>query len=156
MAKAVLRASLVLVGLVWALGAQTLLAAEGKNYVTEGSKAAGLDACVEPTETMRRMHMEFIKHQRVITVHEGIPATKYSLSGCVDCHVSVGADGQAVPVNAPGQFCNACHAYAAVNLNCFDCHANVPNGGPVSEAGLAAHQAAGVAVVGREAAVIGQ
>lgn len=156
MAKAVLRASLVLVGLVWALGAQTLLAAEGKNYVAEGSKAAGLDACVEPTEVMRREHMEFIKHQRVITVHEGIRATKYSLAGCIDCHVSVGADGQAVPVNAPDQFCNACHAYAAVKLNCFDCHATVPNGGPVSEAGLAAHGAAGVAVAGREGAVVGQ
>jgi len=156
MAKAVVRAGLVVVSLVWALGAQAVLAADLGSFVTQGSKAAGLSACVEPTEVMRRNHMEFIEHQRDATVHGGIRGTKYSLAGCIACHVSTGADGKPVPANEPNQFCGACHAFAAVTVNCFDCHANVPNGGPVSEAGVAAHQAAGIAVAGDESAVKGQ
>jgi hypothetical protein len=156
MATAVIKAGLVAVSLVWALAAQTVLAAEGATYVKEGSKAAGLEACVEPTDVMRRNHMELIKHQRDATVHGGIRASKHSLAGCIDCHVSAGPDGQALAANAPDQFCSACHAFAAVKVNCFDCHAGVPNGGPVSDAGVAAHRAAGVAVAGGEAAVKGQ
>ena len=28
--------------------------------------------CVEPTDVMRRDHMKFLKHQRDLTVHEGV------------------------------------------------------------------------------------
>ena len=147
MAKAVVRAGLVAVSLAWALGAQVVLAAELGSFVKEGSKAAGLSACVEPTDDMRRNHMEMIKHQRDATVHEGIRGTKHSLAGCIECHVSPGPDGQPVAANAPHQFCNACHSFAAVDVNCFGCHAAVPNGGPLSEAARAAHQTAGVAGV---------
>ncbi|NEX20567.1 sulfur reduction protein DsrJ [Thiorhodococcus mannitoliphagus] len=143
MAKVLLRASLVAVSLVWVLAAQTVLAAEVKRYVVEGSRAAELDSCVEPTERMRRMHFEFIKHQRISTVHEGIRGTKYSLAGCVECHISY--DGQQPePINQPDQFCGACHAYAAVDLNCFDCHASVPNPQGLDAEAQAAHRAAGV------------
>jgi hypothetical protein len=31
-----------------------------------------------------------------------------------------------VPVNAPGEFCDGCHSYTAVNITCFQCHATVP------------------------------
>jgi len=144
MAKAVVRAGLVAVSLAWALGAQVVLAADLGYFVKEGSKAAGLSACVEPTEEMRRNHMEMIKHQRDETVHGGIRGTKHSLAGCIDCHVSTGPDGHPLPVNGERQFCNACHTYAAVDVNCFGCHAAVPRGGPVSEAALAAHEAADV------------
>lgn len=143
MAKAVVRAGLVAVSLVWALGAQAVLAADLGSFVKEGSKAAGLSACVEDTDVMRRYHMEFIKHQRDATVHGGIRATKHSLAGCIECHVSVGADGKAEAVSAPGQFCSACHAFAAVNVNCFECHGSVPNGGPLNEAAIVPHGAAG-------------
>lgn len=156
MANAVIKAGLVAVGLVWVLAAQTVLAAEGATYVKEGSKAAGLNACVEPTDTMRRNHMELIKHQRDATVHGGIRATKHSLAGCIDCHVSSGPNGQPLAVNAPDQFCSACHAFAAVKVNCFDCHASVPNDGPVNGSGVAAHLGAGLAVAGGEAALKGQ
>jgi hypothetical protein len=51
----------------------------------EGSaKADSLDACVAPTPFMRRSHFELIKHQRDITVHQGIRDTDDSLAGCVD------------------------------------------------------------------------
>ena len=33
----------------------------------------------------------------------------------------------AIPVNAPGQFCESCHTYAAVKMDCFECHATVPD-----------------------------
>ena len=144
MAKSVLTAGLVALGLVWAL-AQTAQADDMKHYVVAGSQAAKLDSCVEPTDLMRRQHMEFIKHQRIATVHEGIRIERYSLSGCVDCHISYNAEQIPQPINQSDQFCGACHAFAAVNLNCFDCHAAVPNGTPLNAAAIAAHDAAGVA-----------
>lgn len=156
MANAVVKAGLVAVGLVWALAAQSLLAADMGAFVKAGSKAADLSACVEPTEYMRRNHMELIKHQRDATVHDGIRSTKHSLAGCVACHVSVGPDGQSSPINGEGQFCNACHAFAAVDVNCFGCHATVPNGGPLSDAAMAAHGAAGVTVTQAETLGEGQ
>ena len=156
MANATVKAGLVAVSLVWALAAQSVLAGEGASYVKGGSKAAGLEACVEPTDYMRRNHMKLIKHQRDATVHGGIRGTKHSLAGCIDCHVSTGSDGRPLAANAPAQFCSACHAFAAVKVNCFDCHASVPNGGPVSDAGIVAHGAAGVALAGGEPAVKGQ
>ena len=111
-------------------------------YVKPGSRAAGLAQCVEPTGYMRRHHMDLIQHQRDATVHGGIRGTRHSLSGCIDCHVSAGPDGRVVAVNAEHQFCNACHQFAAVKVNCFDCHASVPKGAPLSDAALAAARAA--------------
>ena len=93
----------------------------------EGSaKADKLEHCVEPTSVMRRNHFEFIKHQRDITVHQGVRGSKYSLAGCIDCHVRRDAQGKAVPVNAPGEKCQGCHEYAAVSIDCFSCHSAVP------------------------------
>jgi hypothetical protein len=83
--------------------------------------------CVEPTDIMRRDHMNFLMHQRDATVHQGVRTTKHSLVGCVDCHVQRDTGGQAIPVNAPGQFCQSCHQYAAVKLDCFECHATTPD-----------------------------
>jgi len=127
MANAVVRGCLVCVCLVGVLGAQAAQAAGDVDLVIEGSKAAQLDSCVEPTEFMRRNHMELIKHQRDETVHKGIRSTKYSLAGCIECHVSYTADETPVPVDAEGQFCNGCHEFAAVDVNCFGCHSSVPS-----------------------------
>ena len=97
----------------------------GASAVTEGSKAAGMASCVEPTDVMRRNHMEFLLHQRDETVHNGIRGAKHSLAGCVDCHATV-TNGHAKPVNEPGEFCAGCHEFAAVNIDCFQCHRTVP------------------------------
>jgi len=83
--------------------------------------------CVEPIEIMRRDHFEFIKHQRDQTVYHGIRGTRHSLAGCIDCHASKSADGEFLPINAEGQFCQTCHTYAAVKIDCFTCHATVPD-----------------------------
>jgi hypothetical protein len=128
MANAVVRGLLAVAGLVWALGAQT--AAAGENFVAPGSKAAGLPSCVEPTDFMRRNHMEIIKHQRHTVVHQGIRDSKHTLAGCIDCHVAPGPDKRPVSVYAEGQFCQRCHEYAAIDVNCFGCHATVPTAVP--------------------------
>ena len=49
--------------------------------------AAAGDQCVEPTEVMRRRHMDFILHQRDETVHKGVRTEKHRFVNCVNCHV---------------------------------------------------------------------
>ena len=89
--------------------------------------------CVEPNDVMRRDHFRFLMHQRDDTVHLGVRTQKYSLTGCIECHAVQGDDGQYVPINAEGQFCQSCHAYAAVKIDCFTCHASVPDTVRVAE-----------------------
>ncbi len=125
MANALLRGSFISFGLAGALLALAVQAA-GNNFVVTGSRAANEKSCVEPTEFMRRNHMEVIKHQRDETVHGGIRSTKHSLAGCIACHGAKDPTGLPVPVNDHKQFCDTCHEFAAVQLNCFECHATVP------------------------------
>jgi len=155
MANAVVRGSLISVGLAGVLCASAVQAA-GESYVVPGSQAAQLDSCVEPTEFMRRNHMEVIKHQRDETVHNGIRSTKHSLAGCIECHVSSSSGEGPVPVNADGQFCRACHEYAAVGMNCFGCHTNVPDsvdavaGAQGAGSGFGSHATVAMTVPGGE------
>jgi len=90
--------------------------------------------CVEPTADMRRNHMKYLLHQRDETVHEGIRTKQFSLEECIDCHVSSAPD--APRVSSEQHFCNSCHTYAAVNIDCFECHADrpLPNSGKLSMA----------------------
>lgn len=76
------------------------------------------EQCVEPTDVMRKEHMEFILHQRDETMHKGIRTTKHSLKKCINCH----ADPQTQSVLGEEGFCSSCHAYAAVSMDCFSCH----------------------------------
>ena len=138
MAKALLSGGFISLGLAGALLALAVQAA-GNNFVVTGSRAANEKSCVEPTDFMRRNHMEVIKHQRDETVHGGIRSTKHSLAGCIACHGAKGPTGELLPVNDEKQFCGACHDFAAVRLNCFDCHATVPTArmAPLSNSGSA-------------------
>jgi hypothetical protein len=112
------------------LGLGWLMAAGGAVAVgVEGTaKADELDACVAPTPFMRRSHFELIKKQRDITVHQGIRLTDNALAGCVDCHVRKDVGGNHVAIDAPGEFCAACHEYTATKIDCFTCHATKPVG----------------------------
>ncbi len=76
------------------------------------------DKCVEPTEEMRRNHMNYILHQRDDTMHRGIRTVKHSLKNCVECH----ADPKTGSVLGKNGFCESCHQYAAVAIDCFSCH----------------------------------
>jgi len=76
------------------------------------------EACVAPTAQMRRDHMKMLLHQRDGTLRQGLREPRFSLKNCIDCHASsvsgsvLGKDG----------FCSSCHAYAAVSMDCFECH----------------------------------
>ncbi len=82
--------------------------------------------CVAPTDIMRREHGDFLVQQRDKTVREGIRTKRFSLVGCVECHASTDKKGKPIPINAPGQFCQACHTYTSVSIDCFQCHATTP------------------------------
>ena len=85
------------------------------------------DRCVEPTDVMRKNHMEFILHQRDLTVRQGIRTSRYSLTGCIACHVQTDQTGAFIPVDAENQFCDVCHSYAGLEPDCFTCHAAKPD-----------------------------
>lgn len=128
MAKAFIRDCLLAIGIaagMWIIPAAAADLPEG-SQVIPGSKVAELENCVRKTDFMRRNHMELIEHQRDRTVHRGIRATTDSLAGCIDCHVGYDQQGQPVSVYEDGQFCKNCHEFAAVELDCFGCHAAVP------------------------------
>ena len=116
---------LLVAGVLFLLGQGFAQAGQG---IEGTAKADKLDACVAPTSFMRSRHFELIKHQRDITVHQGIRKTDNSLHGCIDCHARKGAQGEFVPVDAPGEFCAACHEYTGATLDCFTCHATKPSG----------------------------
>ncbi len=101
------------------------VAAEPRVPLPTIAKGKG-DQCVEPLEVIRRDHMDILNHQRDKTTHEGVRTKQHSLKNCIECHASKNDEGQWVPVNAPGEFCNSCHSYAAVSMDCFQCHATTP------------------------------
>ena len=123
-----MRGRLVLVIAV-VLGATAAVAATaGRTPAPVIERATKGERCVEDTATMRRNHMRMLEHQRDDTVHGGIRGAKHSLKGCIDCHASATTGSVAA---APGDFCVSCHAYAAVKIDCFDCHATKPAAGAV-------------------------
>lgn len=75
--------------------------------------------CVADPAFMRRNHMDLLKHQRNETVHRGVRDSRASLKGCIACHASTETHSVAA---AQGDFCVSCHSYAAVKVDCFECH----------------------------------
>ncbi len=84
------------------------------------------EACVEDIDFMRRNHMELLKHQRDETTLKGVRSQQHSLKECLSCHAVYGPDAIAVTVSNPSHFCRSCHDYAAVSIDCFQCHASRP------------------------------
>jgi len=85
------------------------------------------EQCVAETGFMRRNHMDLIVHQRDETVIKGIRDEPFSLVECVDCHVQRDTNDVPIRVDAEGQFCSSCHEYVAAKIDCFGCHAAVPD-----------------------------
>lgn len=81
------------------------------------------ERCVEDTAYMRRNHMKLLMHHRDDTVHQGIRTEKHSLQNCINCHAS--SKNNSV-LGTDQNFCQSCHTYAAVKLDCWDCHASKP------------------------------
>ncbi len=94
--------------------------------VPQVPKAIQGEQCVEETAFMRRNHMDLLKHQRDDTLRRGIRDAKYSLNGCLTCHAVLDSQGQPVSIRNPRHFCNSCHGYAAVSIDCFGCHESTP------------------------------
>ncbi len=86
------------------------------------------ESCVAETSVMRRDHMRLLEHQRQRTVGQGVRSGAYSLARCLDCHAVPGEDGTPVTFASPRHFCRSCHDYAAVRIDCFECHASRPAG----------------------------
>ena len=74
--------------------------------------------CVEAIEVMRRDHMKLLLHQRDRTMHQGIRTKRHSLTGCIECHASTKTGS----VLGEKGFCESCHSYAGVRLDCWECH----------------------------------
>lgn len=86
-------------------------------------KAVKGETCVEPNDVMRKNHMKFLDHHRDETVIKGIRTKKYSLKECINCHASQETGSVA---KSSTNFCVSCHNYAAVKIDCFDCHSTKP------------------------------
>jgi len=82
--------------------------------------------CVAPEPEIRRNHMEYILHQRDETMHKGVRTRQFALEECINCHAVKDESGKHVRVEDARHFCASCHTYASVNIDCFQCHADVP------------------------------
>jgi len=108
-------------------------------------KARSGESCVEDTAYMRKNHMKVLLHQRDETVHKGIRTPKHSLKNCVSCHAS--AKDERV-VGTDEHFCQGCHTYAAVKMDCWECHTTKAK--PKTAAATATLPAVGMPSVGGE------
>ena len=78
--------------------------------------------CVNDPKFMKLNHGDLLKKQRYITVHQG-EIGRYSLIRCVNCHASR-VNNSVLGTNS--NFCQGCHVYAAVKIDCFECHSSRP------------------------------
>ena len=76
---------------------------------------------------MRTNHMNLMKHDRDETVRFGNRDIEYSIKECVACHVVAGPDALPISVENKQHFCSTCHEYAAVKIDCFQCHNSKPD-----------------------------
>jgi predicted CXXCH cytochrome family protein len=114
LAVAMLASAVAAMGAAWA--------ASGLQPAVEPARGG---TCVADPATMRREHMNLLRHQRDQTVHAGVRQAPASLKGCVACHASRATGSVAA---AKTDFCVSCHGYAAVKIDCFECHASRPDG----------------------------
>ena len=92
------------------------------------AKASEKTLCVKPVAEMRKNHMKFMLHKRDETLREGVRTKTDSLVECIDCHVTPNEKGEYARIGDDGHFCSSCHNYAQVNVDCFDCHSDLPEG----------------------------
>lgn len=114
--------SLAVLGFAILVGGLASPANAGEVPRPKPAKAFKGEQCVEPVDVMRRNHMTFLKHQRDETLREGIRGQKYSLNQCIDCHAVTSPDIAGGKLRTLKPFCKECHTYAAVSIDCFQCH----------------------------------
>lgn len=105
------------------LGLSSAVTADIKPEIPKGKG----EQCVAPTDEMRSHHFEKILHQRDKTMHQGVRTKTFSLKECINCHVP---ENSTVRFGDDQHFCSSCHNYAAVTIDCFQCHADRPGNIP--------------------------
>jgi len=111
---------------------ETAGAGQAASFLPNPPKAFKGKECVEPVDVMRREHMNYLYHQRDETVQGGIRGNKYSLRECIECHAV--PDKMAGGERTVRPFCGECHKFAAVNIDCFQCHTMKPENVKSSDA----------------------
>ena len=112
-----LAASLLALLLAGAMPATAQDGQGGHKLIAKGDK------CVRDVDFMRRNHMIILKHQRVETMRKGVRGSQDSLKNCIECHVNPATNSVA---SSKEDFCMGCHSYAAVKVDCFECHSSKP------------------------------
>jgi len=99
----------------------------------------GKSCVIKDTLEMRKNHMNYLLHRRNETVRDGKRWSKkthsknFSIEKCINCHAR-DEKGTAVKLKLGGgklnskHFCQNCHNYTAVSIDCFSCHSAVPTG----------------------------
>ena len=77
--------------------------------------------CVKDPQWMVKNHMQVLKHQRDETVRKGIRDDNLSLKNCIECHASTQDNSV---IGRSDSFCEGCHRYEAVSIDCFECHSS--------------------------------
>jgi len=137
MKKSLQKLTIAVSGLVLIAGVNTVNAKEvehndlgPKIMIPESSG----DKCILPEAEMRRRHPDMLKHDRIQTLREGVRAKADgnaldgSLKQCVNCHAIKDESNKFVRINNDQHFCVSCHQYAAVSIDCFQCHRDIPEG----------------------------
>jgi len=106
----------------------TVGGASAGSLYPEIPKAVGA-AHPEGNAFMRINHMKLLRHDRDETMRLGNRDTQYSLKDCVACHAVMGPDALPISVKEEGHFCRSCHEFAAVKVDCFQCHNSKPDEG---------------------------
>lgn len=121
--------------LAWTFAAAAAVAQPaGRTPLPVVERAVQGSQCVAEPAVMRRNHMEMLRHQRDDTVRAGARSGQFSLKACIDCHASRETGSVA---KGETNFCVSCHRYAAVTIDCFECHASKPSGPMPHPAGAA-------------------
>jgi hypothetical protein len=103
----------------------------GKVQAADRSFTPTIPKALEKTDKghaklMRLNHMDLMTHKRDETVYNGIRTDQNSLKACISCHAVYGPDRKPVSIKSPKHFCRTCHDYAAVKIDCFQCHSSKP------------------------------
>jgi len=114
-----LRILVITLAALAAVSAAPTFAGGGSRTAEPTIEIANPGKCVAPADEMRRNHMDMLRHQRDRSLRQGIRGEAASLNACIECHASK-KTGSVLGSN--DNFCQGCHAYAAVKLDCFECH----------------------------------
>jgi len=97
----------------------------GEGVYPDVPKASG-EPHPEGNAYWRINHPYLLRHDRNLTVHDGDRNVQASIAACVTCHAVNGPDSKPVTIASDQHFCRVCHEYAAVKIDCFQCHNSVP------------------------------